>query len=130
MGRNRFRQYSLKKSVRTGRGIVKLDARGSFFSPNIPIAIICIKTKENIVELCTIGQNFPPVSYLGAYTLSSCMENLQVKYQSRAHRTSRVFIRSLQFRWCKEILNCKPQIKPIFKNPTESSELASQTPVP
>ena len=78
MGRNLFRQYSLKISVRTGRGIVKLDARGNFLSPNIPIAIICISTKEKIVELCTTGQNFPPVSNLGAYTF----KNWQ-KYQNK-----------------------------------------------
>jgi hypothetical protein len=50
MGRNRFWQYSWKRSVRIGRGIVKLEAKGSFLSPNIPMAIICISTKEKIVE--------------------------------------------------------------------------------
>lgn len=62
-----------------GRGRVKLDARGSFFRPNIPTAIACIRINENIVELCTIGQNFPPVSYLGEYTFNSCRPYLQVQ---------------------------------------------------
>jgi hypothetical protein len=66
--------------VRTGRGIIKLDAKGSFLSPNIPIAIICISIKENIVELCTIGQNIPAVSYFGAYTFNSC-KKVKIKIQ-------------------------------------------------
>jgi len=51
--------------VRIGRGRVNADARGSFFKPKIPMAITCISTNENIVELCTVGQNSPPVSNLG-----------------------------------------------------------------
>uniref|UniRef100_A0A2P2NHJ5 Uncharacterized protein n=1 Tax=Rhizophora mucronata TaxID=61149 RepID=A0A2P2NHJ5_RHIMU len=35
------------------------------------MAMMCISIKENIVELCTTGQNFPFVSYLGAYTFNS-----------------------------------------------------------
>jgi len=51
--------------VRIGRGRVNMDARGSFFKPKIPMPIICISTKEKIVELCTVGQNSPPVSNFG-----------------------------------------------------------------
>lgn len=76
MGRNLFLQYSLKRNVRTGRGTVKLDAKGTFFSPNIPIAIMCINTKEKITELCTRGHNLPPVSNLGAYTFKSCKRKI------------------------------------------------------
>lgn len=78
MGRKRFRQYSLKRRVRTGRGKIKVDARESFFSVKIPTAIACISTRENIIELWTIGQNFPAVSYLGAYTFINCMINLKL----------------------------------------------------
>ncbi|CAI0381627.1 unnamed protein product, partial [Linum tenue] len=49
-GTKRLRQYSLKRSVRMGSGTVKVDAKGSFFSPNIPMAITCIRIKEKIVE--------------------------------------------------------------------------------
>jgi hypothetical protein len=73
IGKNLFRQNSLNNRVSTGRGTSKLDARGSFFNPNTPIAIICSSTRENIVVLCTMGQNVPPVSYLGEYTLKSCI---------------------------------------------------------
>lgn len=79
MGRNRFRQYSLKRSVRTGSGNIKVDAMESFFTVKIPIAMACISTKENIIELWTIGQNFPAVSYLGAYTFKNCI----IKYVGR-----------------------------------------------
>lgn len=73
----------LKRRVRTGRGIVKEDANGSFLRPNNPTAIMCISTKEKIVELCTIGQNFPPVSYLASYTFRSCNTHTQkVKFHS------------------------------------------------
>jgi hypothetical protein len=37
--------------VRTGRGIIKVDARGSFFRVKIPTAIACMSTSENIIEL-------------------------------------------------------------------------------
>lgn len=76
MGRKRFLQYSLKRSVRIGRGKIKVDARGSFFNVKIPNAIACISTRENIIELCTIGQNFPPVSYLDEYTFMNCNMSL------------------------------------------------------
>lgn len=72
MGRKRFRQYSLKRSVRIGRGTIKVVASGSFFSVKIPIAIACISTREKIIELWTKGQCFPAVSYLGSYTLMNC----------------------------------------------------------
>jgi len=64
----------LNKSVSIGKGTIKLDARGRLFNPNNPTAIMCIRTKENIMELWTIGQNSPPVSYFGEYTLKSCMD--------------------------------------------------------
>lgn len=83
MGRNRFRQYSLKRSVRTGRGIVKVDARESFFKAKIPTAMMCMSTRENIIELCIIGQNFPAVSYFGAYTFINCIiywQSISVNY--------------------------------------------------
>lgn len=73
MGRKRFRQYALKSNVRTGSGKSKVDAIDSFFNVKIPIAIACMSTRENIIELCTIGQNFPAVSYLGMYTLMNCV---------------------------------------------------------
>jgi hypothetical protein len=60
--------------VRTGKGRIKLDAKGSFFRPKIPMAIMCINTRENIVVLCTIGQNLPPVSYFGEYMFRSCVK--------------------------------------------------------
>lgn len=75
-GKKRFRQYSLKRSVRIGRGKINVDANGSFFSVKSPIAIACMSTRENIIELCTIGQNFPAVSYFGAYTFKNCKVNL------------------------------------------------------
>lgn len=50
-------------------GMVKPDGTGDRFSPNTPIAIICANTNEKIVVLCTIGQNFPPLSYFDIYTL-------------------------------------------------------------
>lgn len=71
MGRNRFRQYSLNKRVRIGRGRVALVEWGSFFKVKIPNAMNCIKTSEKIVESWTTGQNFPPDSYFGAYTFKS-----------------------------------------------------------
>lgn len=77
MGRNRFRQYSLKRSVRTGRGIARVEAIESFFNAKIPTAIICMSTRENIIELCITGQNFPAVSYFGAYTFMNCIINWQ-----------------------------------------------------
>jgi hypothetical protein len=76
MGRKRFLQYSLNRSVRTGRGKTKVDARESFFREKIPTAIACMSTRENITKLCTIGQNFPAVSCLGAYTFMNCIINL------------------------------------------------------
>lgn len=48
--RNLFRQNSLKRSVRIGRGMVKVAAKRTFLSPNTPIAIICISTREKMVE--------------------------------------------------------------------------------
>ena len=75
MGRKRLRQYALNRSVRIGRGMIEVDARGSFFSVKIPRAIACMSSSENIIELCTIGQNFPAVSYLGAYTFMNCTKS-------------------------------------------------------
>ena len=72
MGKNRFRQYSLKRRVSTGRGSIQVDAGESFFNAKIPTAIMCMSTREKIVVLCTIGQNFPAVSYFGAYTFMNC----------------------------------------------------------
>lgn len=86
MGRNRFRQYSLKRSVRTGRGSVKVDARESFFNAKIPTAMMCMSTRENIIELCTIGQNFPAVSYFGAYTFINCMIHRQSMHQYKSYQ--------------------------------------------
>jgi len=51
LGRKRFRQYSLNKSVRIGRGKMIDDAEGTFFTVKIPSAIACIRTKEKIMEL-------------------------------------------------------------------------------
>jgi hypothetical protein len=51
--------------VRIGRGRVNPAARGRFFKPNIPMAITCINISENIVDVCTVGQNSPPVSNFG-----------------------------------------------------------------
>jgi len=79
MGRNRFRQYSLKRSVRTGRGIARVEAIESFFNAKIPTAIICMSTRENIIELCITGQNFPAVSYFGAYTFMNCIINRYIR---------------------------------------------------
>lgn len=72
MGRNRFRQYALKRRVIIGKGTIKVDAIDSSFSAKIPAAMMCMSTREKIMELCTIGQNFPAVSYLGAYTFMNC----------------------------------------------------------
>lgn len=72
LGRKRFRQYSLKRRVKSGRGKIKVDARESFFNVKTPTAIKCMSRRENIIELCTIGQNFPAVSYRGAYTFMNC----------------------------------------------------------
>lgn len=80
MGEKHLLQYSLNKSVRIGKGRIKLDARGSFLRPKIPIVIMCISTRENIVVLCTMGQNRPPVSYFGEYTFRS-----YVKYKKITH---------------------------------------------
>lgn len=105
MGRNLFRQYALNTSVRIGRGIVKLDARGSFLSPNIPIAITCISTKEKIVELCTIGQNFPPVSNLGAYTFKNLKKEEIVKkleIKCRSELNIGVLIKGVRHRYFKK----------------------------
>jgi hypothetical protein len=73
MGKNRFPQYELNRSVRNGRGTSRLAPIGKFFIPSTPIEIKCISTRENMFALCTMGQNLPPVSYLGAYTLQSCI---------------------------------------------------------
>ena len=62
----------MKRSVNTGRGKVNVDARLTFLIVKIPTAIACISTREKIIELCTIGQNFPAVSNLGAYTFMNC----------------------------------------------------------
>jgi len=75
LGRKRFRQYSLNRSVSTGRGKIKVEAKGTFFKVKMPRAIACISTRENIMELCTIGQNFPAVSNFGAYTFMNCEVN-------------------------------------------------------
>lgn len=83
MGRKRFLQYSLNRSVRIGRGKIRVEAKESFFSVKIPTAMACISTSEKIIELCTIGQNFPPVSYLGAYTFKNCIELMFNGYCSR-----------------------------------------------
>lgn len=80
MGRNLFRQYSLKRRVMIGRGNVKDEARESFLSAKIPTAIMCMSTREKMVELCTIGQNFPAVSYLGVYTLMNCNTQAERHY--------------------------------------------------
>lgn len=56
----------------TGRGRVQVDAGESFFNAKLPTAIICMSTRENIIESWTIGQNFPAVSYFGAYTFMNC----------------------------------------------------------
>jgi len=61
--------------VRTGRGKIKVEAKGTLFRVKMPRAIACISTRENIVELCTIGQNFPAVSNFGAYTFMNCKVN-------------------------------------------------------
>lgn len=76
MGRKRFRQYSLKRSVSIGRGKINVEARETFFSVKIPTAIQCMSTRENIIELCTIGQNFPAVSNFGSYTFMNCTKDL------------------------------------------------------
>lgn len=68
IGRKRFRQYSLNRSVSTGRGKINVDADESFFTVKMPRAIACISTSENIMQLCTVGQNLPAVSNFGAYT--------------------------------------------------------------
>ena len=75
LGKKRFRQYSLKSSVRIWRAKIKVQAWETFFSVKIPTAMACISTSENIIEVCTIGQNFPALSYLGAYTLINCEKN-------------------------------------------------------
>jgi hypothetical protein len=62
--------------VSIARGKIKVEATGSFFSVKIPTAIACMSIRENIIELCTVGQNFPAVSYFGAYTFMNCMVNL------------------------------------------------------
>lgn len=74
-GRKRFRQYSLNRSVSTGRGKINHDAHENFFSVKIPTAIACISTSENIMLLCTVGQNFPADSNFGAYTFMNCKIN-------------------------------------------------------
>lgn len=95
MGRNRFRQYSLKISVRTGRGTVKVDARVSFFNAKIPTAMMCMSTRENIIELCTIGQNFPAVSYFGVYTFINCImcrQSISTSHFKTSFQASHIFI--------------------------------------
>ena len=71
-GRKRFRQYSLNRRVSKGRGKINVDADRTFFSVKMPKAIACISTRENIMQLCTVGQNFPALSNFGAYTFINC----------------------------------------------------------
>lgn len=92
MGRKRFRQYSLKRSVSIGRGKIKVVAKDSFFSVKIPTAIACMSTSENIIELCTIGQNFPAVSYFGAYTFINCIVNLSSISTSYSDLDIQIFV--------------------------------------
>jgi hypothetical protein len=59
-----------------------------------------MSTRENIIELCTVGQNFPAVSYLGAYTFINCIIHRQSISASHINRTVQKYA-SLVF-----ILNC------------------------
>lgn len=80
--------------MRSGSGSVKVDARESFFNAKIPTAMMCMSTRENIIELCTVGQNFPAVSYLGAYTFINCIihkQRVSVQLISEVHEVSLIF---------------------------------------
>lgn len=80
IGWNRCRQYSLNRRVKISSGIVKPDAIGDFLNPKTPRAIICIRINETMTVLCIIGQNCPPLSYFGIYTLR--IWNAHFKIQS------------------------------------------------
>lgn len=67
----------------TGRGNIQVEAGEIFFNAKLPAAIICISTRENIIESWTIGQNLPAVSYFGAYTFMNCI--IQKQWISASH---------------------------------------------
>lgn len=101
--------------MRSGRGSVKVDARESFFNAKIPTAMMCMSTRENIIELCTVGQNFPAVSYLGAYTFINCIihkQRVSVQLISKVHEVSLIFMYNTQINCYLVFVNdvCKTEV--------------------